>query len=241
MQRNKYLSRGRLYEKQEPTKEAKKIYIFCEGNTTEYDYFIYFREMSSNLDIIPLKNIENQSDPNKLQKHAELKFCGNETQNAECTLLNGDEVWFAIDTDEWNKGKHSKIQELKDFCLSECAKNPEIKWQVAQSNPSFEIWFYYHFYNQKCDEIFVKTFPHFKGFINKSINNGGGFNTKKYSVELETAILNTENNFELNPENNQPTLYSTEVYLLGKVIFSFVKEKLEQAKKKMEEQSQLPD
>ena len=38
----KYLSRHKVYEKVEPFKNAKKIYIFCEGETKEVDYFRFF-------------------------------------------------------------------------------------------------------------------------------------------------------------------------------------------------------
>ena len=33
---------NRLFERQEPSKEAKSIYIFCEGVKREYQYFEYF-------------------------------------------------------------------------------------------------------------------------------------------------------------------------------------------------------
>lgn len=50
---NKYLARNKAYERQAPTKEAKKLYVISEGSEKEYYYFLYFRELSSNIDIIP--------------------------------------------------------------------------------------------------------------------------------------------------------------------------------------------
>ena len=39
----KYLSRNKVYKKIEQFKNAKKIYIFCEGEKKEIDYFKYFQ------------------------------------------------------------------------------------------------------------------------------------------------------------------------------------------------------
>lgn len=43
------LSRDRLFERKAPTREAKIIYIFCEGANRELRYFQYFREMDSRI------------------------------------------------------------------------------------------------------------------------------------------------------------------------------------------------
>ena len=40
----RYLSRNKIYEKVETKIDAKKVYIFCEGEETEVKYFKYFYE-----------------------------------------------------------------------------------------------------------------------------------------------------------------------------------------------------
>jgi hypothetical protein len=69
----KYLSRNKIYEKVEPKNDAKKIYIFCEGEDREVMYFKYFQGFSSNIDIIPIPNNKGQSDPVKLKENATIK------------------------------------------------------------------------------------------------------------------------------------------------------------------------
>ena len=143
----KYLSRNKVYLKVALNKNAKKIYILCEGSETEIRYFKYFQGLSSNIDIIPIPNVNGQSDPVKLKENSELLFIGNSLTPPIYSLSQDykDEVWFVIDTDRWNEG--NKINQLKTFCNS---KNIESKqWFVAQSNPSFEIWFYFHFFEKK--------------------------------------------------------------------------------------------
>ena len=50
-------------------------------------------------------------------------------------------------------------------------------------------------------------------------------------IEIENAIINAKNNFEIT--DNQPRLYSTEVFYLGENIFPFVKIQIEKAKEMM--------
>ena len=70
----------------------------------------------------------------------------------ELDLKQNDEVWFVIDTDEWG----NKIISLKDDC------NTKQSWNVAQSNPCFEIWLYYHFYYRFV--VLIYPFVHFQLF-----------------------------------------------------------------------------
>jgi RloB-like protein len=217
----KYLSRNKVYEKVEPQNDAKKIYIFCEGEDREVTYFKYFQGFSSNIDIIPIPNDKGKSDPVKLKENAELLFL---SDKPKYTLNEAykDEIWFVIDTDRWNE--HNRLQPLKDFCH---ARN-EIYygWKIAQSNPSFELWLYYHFFDSKPKENDVKSALSFKEYVNQQIT--GGFDSRSMPIELQSAMGNSFKNFEI--ENNQPKLYSTEVHNLGTVILPFIKIQLDKAK-----------
>ncbi|KAA6342826.1 hypothetical protein EZS27_009439 [termite gut metagenome] len=123
-----------------------------------------------------------------------------------------------IDTDRWNEG--DKIENLKSYCKS---KNIDYNgWFVAQSNPCFEVWQYYHFHDKKPDTLEVNNCESFKDFVNKKIP--GGFDNRKMPIEIQKAIINSENNFEL--ENEQPKIYSTEVFRLAKLIVSFTQEQI---------------
>src|SRR5690606_6755981 len=144
----RYLLRSKHYKKNEPSKDAKKVYLVCEGSVNEVSYFKFFENFSSNLEIIPIPSEDGKSDPIKLMERAINLFVGNEENNIDplykINTKYGDQVWFIIDTDHWNNG--GKIETLKSFCFS---KNRSVKvWHVAQSNPCFEQWQYYHFFNE---------------------------------------------------------------------------------------------
>jgi hypothetical protein len=212
----KYLNRNKIYLKVEAFKNAKKIYIFCEGDR-EVNYFRFFQGFASNIDIVPIPNDNGKSDPSKLKAQAELSLENNEVSLSE---LLSDEVWFVIDTDRWNEG--NKIEDLKSFVEE---KNKSYKgWFVAQSNPSFEIWLYYHFNSDIPDNEEVAASVSFKEYVATKIK--GGFDNRSMPLEIQQATLNAEKNFQL--ENKQPKIYSTEDFMLGKQIIHFTKLQLDQ-------------
>lgn len=222
----KYLSRNKVYQKIDVSKNAKKIYAICEGEKTEIKYFNFFLGFSSNIDIIPIPSENGQTDPVKLKESAEILFFGNETNAPKYSLSREyeDEVWFVIDTDRWNEG--NKIEQLKSFCLNKNSQHKQ--WFVAQSNPSFELWLYYHFNSTKPIQAEVSAYPSFKNFVHVKAWNENGFNPDSHPIEIETAIENSKNNFEI--VDGQPILYSTEVHYLAEIIVSFVKDQLDKAK-----------
>lgn len=221
----KMIQRRKDYGKREPSRDAHKIYIVCEGKGTEPDYFAFFEGLSSNLQVITIPPTEGRTDPLKLMERAKQVLLG-DNREYSVEYENGDTVWFVIDTDTWEK--EGKIAPLRDFC-SEQNTNisrifDEIKvydaWNVAQSNPCFEIWLYYHFYKDKPLPDEVDERVSFKEFVDSKIS--GGFNFEKDPVRLEDAIVNAQNNFSI-VEDNTLSLFASEVYKLGSEINTFVK------------------
>lgn len=209
-----YLTRNKTYHRQAPTREAKKVYIFCEGKR-EVRYFDYFTGISSNIDIIAMESQQGKSDPVKLKEQAEEHFLK--------TSLNADyrdEVWFVIDTDRWNE--NDKITQLKAYCTQK--KTDKNSWEVTQSNPSFEVWLYYHFIGEKPQDKEVKDCTTFKAFLNDKVK--GGFDVRKAPIHIKTAIDNSLKHFEKD-EKEQPVLYTTEVHCLAQSIYPFIKETIE--------------
>lgn len=221
----KYLSRKKIYQRVEVAKDAKKVYVFCEGEKTELQYFMYFQGFSSNIDLIPIPSVDGKSDPVKLKEHADFLFFGNDANPPRYLLSQEykDEIWFVIDTDNWNEG--DKINQLKEYCS---LKNTSIgQWSIAQSNPCFELWFYYHFNSIKPEASEVEKHASFKQYVNHAVK--GGFDCRWMPIEIEAAIFNSKGTLEI--LEGQPGLYSTEVHILGDIIVSFVKDQLDKAKK----------
>ena len=216
--KNKYLVRSRRYERQEPLRDYRKIYIYCEGNKREFDYFRFFCGLSSNVNIIPIPSKDGKTDPEKLMEAAQEEFGINSDVSPKFTLdvSQQDNVWFVIDTDSWG----SKITDLRNFCKSQNAGLDNETWYVSQSNPSFEIWLYYHKFSEKPVKNDVDKYSSIKEFVDAQIP--GGFDSRKHPAMIEVAIQNAKATYE--EENQVLKLYSTEVFKLGQVILPFVKD-----------------
>lgn len=216
--KNKYLVRSRRYERQEPLRDSRKIYIYCEGNKREFDYFRFFCGLSSNVNIIPIPSKDGKTDPEKLMEAAQEEFGINSDVSPKYTLdvSQQDNVWFVIDTDSWG----SKITDLRNFCKSQNARLDNETWYVSQSNPSFEIWLYYHKFSEKPVKNDVDKYSSIKEFVDAQIP--GGFDSRKHPAMIEAAIQNAKATYE--EENQVLKLYSTEVFKLGQVILPFVKD-----------------
>ena len=228
------ITRIKNYEKQLPSRDARKVYVFCEGKGTEPDYFSFFAELSSNLQIIVIPP-EDGTDPLKLMALAQRRLLDKGCSYTIDYLAN-DSVWFVIDTDTWEA--EGKVAPLRDFCaLKNSAiqeEYSEVKpyraWNVTQSNPCFEIWLYYHIFDRKPDSEDLESYASFKEFVNASIS--GGFSFQSDPVRLQNAIQNAQDNFSINSDGTLG-LYATEVYRLGEEILPFVKKVLDRLKMKM--------
>ena len=228
------ITRRKDYSKQLPSKDARKLYLFCEGKGTEPDYFTFFKGLSSNLEIITLPP-ESGTDPLKLMELAKGKLLEDDSRYI-MDYIAKDSVWFVIDTDSWEK--EGKITPLREFCAVNNTAFPEklteVKpysaWNVVQSNPCFEIWLYYHFYKDAPKLEDIEAHPSFKAFVSSAIN--GGFVFQNDPVKVETAVKNAKANFKRD-EECKLMLLSTEVYELAEVIIPFVKQHLDRLKGKM--------
>ncbi len=224
------LLKDRAYEREEPSREAKSIYIFCEGVKREKQYFNYFEGIDSRIrvKVYPLDPHEDNS-PLGLLKIA--KECIVEDENnpyPKYSLLENDEVWIILDTDQDKvDSRKSQIDQIRTEC------NQTADWFLAQSNPCFEVWLYYHFLEDKPTMAAIEICANWKKLVNASIS--GGFNSRRHPIYLENAIVNAENNFESHGDGS-PVVGCTDVSNLAKSIFSLVKEKINAAKKEHEQQ-----
>lgn len=218
------IQRRRIYEKALPSKDAQKIYVFCERDDREKNYFDFFSGMSSNLEIIVIPPYNHKSSPNNLIENAKHLFEGDSPEYAIDYSMK-DIVWFVVDTDEWEAC--GLIQQLHSYCDRMNQGKDYLAWNVAQSNPSFEIWLYYHIYKDRPRDNEVESCNSFKEYVNKQIS--GGFDNSIMPIYIEEAIRNSSANFQ----SNQGTLtkYSTEVHNLGKVILKYAGKDIQLKKK----------
>jgi len=212
--------KSRLFERQQPSRDASLFIIYCEGNRREPKYFEYFEGISSRvkLEIIEADSQGNNSPKGLLTQAKRDLESNNEQKNPKYLLGDGDQVWFVIDTDTWGP----QITLLR----KQCETNP--CWSVAQSNPCFEVWLYCHFFREKIGAL--NTCSEWKIFVTEQIP--GGFDSRKHPLFIADAIVNAESMFVT--DHQGPRSGSTEVYKLAKALYPLVAEEVEKARRKVE-------
>lgn len=86
MSRNKFLSTPKVYTRKVPSKDSRKIYIYCEGSKRENCYFQFFAGLSTNLNIITIPSQDGKTDPEKLIDSAVSDFDGTEVMPSKYKL-----------------------------------------------------------------------------------------------------------------------------------------------------------
>lgn len=200
-----------IYEKKEPFRDAFFFIVVCEGKNREPDYFRFFDGLSSRVKIVPVESGAG-SAPKLLIENAIAK---EEELDAKA---DRDRVWFVIDTDRWREQLHEIRQE--------CDKHPH--WIVAQSNPCFEVWLYFH---AKAGIPVLQNIAecnNWKPFLPKIIQ--GGFNPDFHPVAIEAAILNSKASYVAN--GYFPEQGSTQLWQLGEELLPLIKKDLDNLKEK---------
>lgn len=216
------LQRSKLYTRREPTKDAKLFLIFCEGGTTEPNYFGYFQNISHNINLIVAEHGKSKNNPIGLYETAcEVLLKTDENPNPKYDVAAIDEIWFVIDTDKWNE-QGDKINQLK----GKLQEHPT--WKIAQSNPCFEVWLHYHHFEERPDFENINKCKSWKAYLNDKIS---GFNTKSHPILIEDAIQRAKNIHD--ETDSQPSICCTEVFKLAELFFPFVKEEIDKEREKL--------
>jgi hypothetical protein len=210
---------NRLFERIPPSREAKSIYIFCEGAKREFDYFEYFKELDSriNIEVYKLHEQEGNSPSGLLQIAERCINKTSENPNPKYIFIEGDEVWIVldIDKDKFNS-REPQIKNIQTRC------NELENWHLAQSNPCFEVWLYYHLHSHKPEFEKSEKCSEWKKLVNNSVK--GGFDPRKHPIYIETAIINAEKNFKL--VGDKLDFGCTDVYNLASTIVPLLSSKL---------------
>ncbi len=207
---------NRLFTRRSASREAKSIYIFGEGVSREYHYFLYFKEIDTriNIEIYPLNETEDNSPKGLFKIATDCIIKSELNPNPKYEFIENDEVWIVLDTDKDKfVSREKQIIELRADCT-------KLNWFVAQSNPCFEVWLYYHFFKAKPEFEGIEFCKGWKPLLNEE----GGFDSRKHPIFIQNAIENSINNF--NETNEIPNIGSTEVHKLSQSILSIVKDKI---------------
>ena len=200
------------YEKKAPFRDAFLFIIVCEGTNREPEYFRFFDGMSSRVKVVPLQSIGG-SAPNQL---VVVAIAAEKELSVDSTV---DKLWFVIDTDRWREQLHEIRQE--------CEQHQN--WRVAQSNPCFEVWLYFHAKAQLPVLPNIDQCNNWKPYLPTVIQ--GGFNSSFHPIAIETATINSKASYQATGYFPDPG--STQLWELGEELIPLIKKELEQLKHRL--------
>ncbi len=201
----------RTFTRKSGVRDARLIIIAAEGEETEKIYFDGLKKYYANphIHVEVLERLESASDPARILKILD-QF------RSTYKLRKGyDQLWLVIDVDRWGS---QKLAAVSQQCVQKA-------YQLAVSNPAFEIWLLLHIraldtYSHEVQTEFLnnrkegnrtrleKEFVNLLGSYNK-VNLDMEF----FSQHVLIAMRNTQI-ADRHPESRWPNELGTRVYVL---------------------------
>lgn len=196
----------REYRKKPPFRDATLFVIICEGERREPEYFSFFDRLNSRIKVKAVPCTKGKSAPNHLLSNAHNAF-------SENTLIRNDQLWIVLDKDRWNRKSIDVILQTS---------RSKHNWNVAISNPCFEVWLYYHFKRTLPTMTGITGCRSWKTLIPQI--NPGGFNCSHHAALIETATINARSNYSVTGYFPDPG--STQVFYLAEAILPLIRNAL---------------
>jgi len=174
-----------------PNRDARLFIIATEGRKTEKQYFSMFGNRRCQVKVIT--NEDNKSAPAYILE--QLKNFKKEYQ-----LKEDDELWLMVDVDRWGD------KNLADVA----SKAGQRKFQLAVSNPCFEVWLYLHHDGLDHHPINAREMKQKLKDILGGYNSSN-LNPTKFAEHIEDAITRAKA-LDTNKEERWPSRTGTHVY-----------------------------
>ncbi len=210
----KHRTRRELKRHKEKLREYRLIIIATEGKKTEKQYFDLFtkREEYQNskikLIVIPAKSGKTSPDHIFRKLKSEIK-------RKDIELSIDDQVWMVIDRDDWNITSLDRIGIQNNL--------NKANFNLALSNPCFELWLLLHF------TFYAKTGTNCKTIIRelkKYLPNYDKSNLEiiKLESKIITAISNAKK-LDKNSNERWPSGTGTHVYKVVEEMLKLIENK----------------
>ncbi len=213
------------YQKKEGTLDPSLFIIVSGGEKREKDYFCFFEKRNKNFPRIRIEFIAKDDkgigglDVNKLVEVA-FKVKAEKEKSKSNDIL--DSINVVTDLDHF----YTQIKAN----LEKCQKH---NINLIISNPCFEIWLYYSYYEDIPDfeipENELKISSEFKTYLGNK--HKGGIDPRKAPLEIENAIKNSQKNFKLDA-NNIPKPFSTQMHILATEMYKLTAKEIKTEKQK---------
>ncbi|MBL4561788.1 MAG: RloB domain-containing protein [Labilibaculum sp.] len=219
------------YTKQDGQFDPSLFIIVSGGEKRERDYFNFYAKYSKHFPRIVIEFICENSEGRTgldvlalVERAKEIKKHKQESKSEDIL----DSINIVTDVDDFYAQLVEKMHECSVADLN-----------LIISNPCFEIWLYYAYFGEKpsitIPEDRKKISKTLKKYLNDESN--GGIDPRKAPWYIQNANLNSKTNY-LEDDNKIPTLFSTQMHILGERLYELSKDDLSALIEKEEETRQ---
>lgn len=191
------------------------MFLVSGGEKRERDYIKYLESNASRrLRVVFISKKGQGLTPTQMLKEVEESIeeeCFQDYYGHLSYLSTEDIIYLISDVDQYG-------EELKRYLGN---SNPRYKWII--SNPAFEVWLYYHFYDtpkfiEEATNIpIAQRSQWLKDKLHKLRESGGGVNASEALKLVEIAVKNSKMNYT-ESEDNFPSLFSTQMHIVAEHI-----------------------
>lgn len=223
------------YAKEQPTIETQIIFVISGGAKREKDYFKQLlKDRSVKRLKIAFASKEGQGLVPRQMNDLAKGFIQNKrfrTATDSFSIDIDDTLFMLQDIDEFEA-------EIKDILDNNRVKQTE--WII--SNPSFEIWLFYHKFgstNGLLDEGLRKPLSERSQWLKRRLDEvvPGGINPIEVFSSIRTAIDNSKANYS--ETDGLPALYSTQMHILAERILTILGDEFDDMLKRREERTRI--
>lgn len=189
------INRTKLLDRKHDRRSAKLFVIATEGQDTEKQYFEMFGSRKVKVEVRATGD-DNKSAPEYVIERLD-KF------KDKYGISEDDELWLVLDVDRWVK---------RDQLIAVCPQARQKGYQLAISNPCFEIWLCLHFGDLLPED---RTCKHFEIRLRNILGsyNKSNLDISAYKPNVESAIERSRS-LDLKPNEYWTSQLGTHVYKL---------------------------
>lgn len=188
--------KNRGYKRGEPHRDARLFVIVCEGNKREKEYFTKLAEGHRRVKVRVLPPADNDSGKSAPKYVVERAV----NYEEEYGLAKDDQLWLVMDVDRWG-------EEVLIPISKECQKKDG--WNIALSNPCFEIWLHLHI--RDIPQTPIKSCKQLKSELHQLV--AGGYKAEVF-ISLADQALERASVADDYEDHFYPAVMRTKVYLL---------------------------
>lgn len=201
------------YQKPMPEVEVIRIFVISGGTKREPDYFkLLQKNKSLRRILVVVRSKKGQGlSPLQMSRMANKFYMEQlfETEDGNVyQFFNTDSIYLLTDLDEFGSE------------LCELIKNAPIQYEWIVSNPCFEIWLYYHYFNSPkphLDEGLKIDLSKRSQWMKQKLHELHPVDSAKALLDMQTAIKNSKANYQM-ASDGLPCVYSTQIHYFAEFL-----------------------